>query len=296
LTRAAKNARILITSTRWHEDDLTGRIRNSAGKKSSPLANPTVITLPALATYTGKHPSDPRKPGEALWPWFKSKDELEAIRDLEPRDFASLYQQDPRPEGGTEWDAALFGDRIWFDDWPRDITLLVIALDPSKGKDAKHGDYSAFVVLARTADGTLWCEADLARRPTTRIVQDGFELYTRVERETDRRIDGFGVESDQFQELLADEYVRRSKEMGIQMPVYMMTTGGVNKEVRIRRLTPHFTKANIRFRATPSTRLLVRQLMDFPVGDHDDGCDALEYARRLAIELQHGKLRKGKGR
>lgn len=294
MTRAAKDACVLITSTRWNEDDIIGRIKIASSKKSSLFGTPVILTFPALATYGPRHPADRRQPGEALWPWFKSRAELEAIRDLEPRDFASLYQQDPRPEGGTEWDASLFSDSIWFDDWPRKLTLLVIALDPSKGKDAKHGDYSAFVVLGRTDDGTLWIEADLARRPTTRIVSDGFELYTRIEQETDKRIDGFGVESDQFQELLAMEYVRQSKERGIQMPVYMMTTGGVNKQVRIRRLTPHFTQRNIRFRATPSTRLLVRQLMDFPVGDHDDGPDALEYARRLAIELQHGKLRKGR--
>ena len=289
MTRAAKNASILITSTRWNEDDVIGRIKIAAGKKSAIFAEPIILTLPALAPHGQLAPGDPRKPGEALWPWLKSQAELESLRDFEPRDFASLYQQDPRPEGGTEWDSTLFDSSIWFDDWPRDIRLSVIALDPSKGKDAKHGDYSAFVVLVLTKCGTLWVEADLARRPTTRIVADGLELFQRIERETDFRVDGFGVESDQFQELLADEYIRQSKLTGIQIPIYKMGTGGVNKEVRIRRLTPHFTQRNIRFRATPGTRLLVRQLMDFPNGDHDDGPDSLEYARRLAINLQHGK-------
>ncbi|NLY02592.1 MAG: hypothetical protein GXY83_41465 [Rhodopirellula sp.] len=34
-----------------------------------------------------------------------------------------------------------------------------------------------------------------------------------------------------------------------------------------------------------STRLLVHQLEEFPVGDHDDGPDALEMAVRLAAEM-----------
>jgi hypothetical protein len=41
--------------------------------------------------------------GEPLWPWFQSAVELEKIEQLEPRDFAALYQQDPIGEGGTEW-------------------------------------------------------------------------------------------------------------------------------------------------------------------------------------------------
>ena len=35
------------------------------------------------------------------------------------------------------------------------------ALDPSKGKDAKSGDYSAFIKLGRDVRGYLYCEADL---------------------------------------------------------------------------------------------------------------------------------------
>ena len=59
-----------------------------------------------------------RKPGEALWPWFRSVAVLEKMRLLEPRDFYALEQQDPRAEGGTEWDANCFPDSIWFTDWP----------------------------------------------------------------------------------------------------------------------------------------------------------------------------------
>ncbi len=35
----------------------------------------------------------------------------------------------------------------------------------------------------------------------------------------------------------------------------------------------------------PSTRLLVHQLQEFPIGDHDDGPDALEMAIRMAAEM-----------
>ncbi len=293
MTRQAKDAGILITTTRWHEDDLVGRIKaKMALREIEPY---DVLTLPALATDQ-RHPEDRRQLGEALWPWLRLRAELEMMRQTEPRDFSALQQQDPRAEGGTEWEASCFPASIWFDDWPTGdgfLQFLTIGLDPSKGRDASHGDYSALVALARGRDGSLWVEADLARRPTPRIVADGIEFARRVQAETGLTLDGFGCESDQFQELLADEFVRQTKAAGFMLPIYKMLTGGVKKETRIRRLSADVTRKNIRFRATPGTRLLVRQLQEFPVADHDDGPDGLEYARRLAVLLWNGK-RKGR--
>lgn len=199
---------------------------------------------------------------------------------------------------GAEFPGAWFPESLWFHEWPPDcITLRVIALDPSKGRTTttskakleKGGDYSAFVLLARDRNGTLWVEADLARRPTAQIVRDGLILAKRFELETYGTLDGLGCESDQFQELLADQFLDLSRKLGIQLPLYKMLTGGIPKEVRIRRLTPYLAHGQIRFRDTPGTRLLVQQLQSFPIADHDDGPDALEYAIRLAIRLWNGK-------
>jgi hypothetical protein len=56
--------------------------------------------------------------------------------------------------------------------------------------------------------------------------------------------------------------------------------------MRIRRLGSYLSKRQLRFLAcSPSTRLLVEQLRDFPCGAHDDGPDALEMAIRLAEEV-----------
>jgi len=189
---------------------------------------------------------------------------------------------------GAEWPAAWFPEEHFAPWWPADgLQLRVVALDPSKGKKTDEGDYSAFVALARDRAGRLWVEADLARRPTTQIVADGCRLFARFAAETGGPLDGFGCEADQFQELLADQFVTATR--AVPVPLYKMLTGGVPKEVRIRRLTPYLSQGLFRWRDTPGTRLLVQQLQTFPVGDHDDGPDALEYALRLAIRLWNGK-------
>lgn len=282
MKRQAKNAAVLITSTRWHEDDLVGRIkRKMTAGEIEPFQ---IITLPALANDV-RPDYDWRQPGEALWPWFRSVAELEMMRRTEPRDFFALEQQDPRGEGASEWGPECFPASIYFDDWPKDLQFLTLALDPSKGKNASHGDYSALVALGRTPDGMLWVEADLARRDVTRMVDASIEFANRIHAETKIPIEGFGIESDQFQELIADQIAERAGAEWFSGIVRKMLTKGVPKEVRIRRLTSSITGHKIRFRATPSTRLLVRQLEQFPNADHDDGPDALEYAHRLANEL-----------
>jgi predicted phage terminase large subunit-like protein len=223
---------------------------------------------------------------EVLWPEGKPLYDLMLRRaEIGPIAFDTEDQGVPHSEESTEWPAEWF-DRsgIWFTAWPR-MTVMVIALDPSKGSDSKKGDYSAFVALGRAVDGTIYVEADIRRRSTDLIVDHGFELCDRVSKEIGREIDGFGIESDQFQELLANQFIERSKGTGFMRLIYKMTTGGLPKEVRIRKLTPLFASNVVRFRDTPGTRLLVEQLRDFPNGDHDDGPDAMDYARRLAVYI-----------
>jgi predicted phage terminase large subunit-like protein len=178
-----------------------------------------------------------------------------------------------------EWPEAYFGDWIWFDRWPDAVQLKVIALDPSKGHESGRGDYSAFAMLAIDGQGVLYVDADLSRRPTPQIVADGVELCQRF------RPDVFGIETNQFQELLGGEFtaeLARRKLIGI---VPWSIENRTNKQTRIRRLGPYLSSHRIRFRSgSPGTRLLVEQLKEFPLADHDDGPDAVEMAIRLAAE------------
>ena len=77
-TRQEKEGSILITLTRWHEDDLAGRLLELAEK--DPQADQwEVLLLPAVAEKE-RHPRDPRQEGEALWPGKYPIDELMKIK------------------------------------------------------------------------------------------------------------------------------------------------------------------------------------------------------------------------
>jgi len=123
----------------------------------------------------------------------------------------------------------------------------------------------------------------MARRTTSQIVADGVELYRRFQP------DAFGVEANQFQELLGAEFEAEFQRQGLLGVRPWLLDNRVNKQVRIRRLGPYLSARRLRLKSdSPSTRLLLEQLQEFPVGDHDDGPDAAEMAIRLAAELLHG--------
>lgn len=273
-TRMRPGGLIIVVQTRWHKDDLTGRIQEQAKSNGQRWLT---VKLPALAEQ-----GDPlgRAPGEAIWPEVFSKELHEKNKATRTTYYwQAMFQQNPQAEGGTEWPADWFGPEIWFNEWPDSWQCKTVALDPSKGTDAKFGDFSAFVLLLLGQDGILYVDADLALRNTSVIVEDALTIQRRFQP------DGFGVETNQFQSMLAVEMDRRGIETNTWMSIFGFNNT-TNKLVRIRQITPFLSNRRIRFKGgSPGAQLLVEQLRDFPLADHDDGPDALEMAIRLAGDL-----------
>jgi len=220
-----------------------------------------------------------------LWPQAESLYDLMCLRaTIGTAAFAAEKQGDPVDPSVCEWPSSYFDyPGFWFERWPDGLMLKTLALDPSKGQDAKKGDYSAYVKLGLDNQGVLYCEADLQRRDSERIVADGVEHVRRF------RPDGFAIEINQFQQLLVPDFQRVGHAQHVHLPIYTIDNQ-VNKEVRIRRIGPYLAQRQLRFKSrSPGTLLLVQQLKDFPVGDHDDGPDGLEAAIRLATDLLGGR-------
>ena len=216
-----------------------------------------------------------------LWPEAEDLYTLMRMRVESGRTtFEREKQSSPINPDLCEWPETCFDESIWFDAWPDGLQVKTLSLDPSKGTDARRSDYSAFVLLGVDRQGTLLVEADLARRSVSQIVADGVELCRR------HQPDAFGIEANQFQELLGAEFAAEFHRAGMLGVRPSLLDNRVNKLVRIRRLGPHLSARRLRFKSdSPSTKLLVDQLREFPIGDHDDGPDALEMAVRMAAEL-----------
>jgi len=95
-----KNGAIVIIQTRWHEDDLIGRLTDPLNPSyvEAEAEKWRVIEMPALAL---KGDVLGRMVNEPLWPERFDRDYLSTIRQTDVRGFQALYQGRPTPEEGA---------------------------------------------------------------------------------------------------------------------------------------------------------------------------------------------------
>jgi hypothetical protein len=125
--------------------------------------------------------------------------------------------------------------------------VRVQGLDPSKGADAKSGDYQAHVLCGLGRHGTIYLEAVLAREPVPLMVARALELAARFS-----PLDRLVIEDNDVLGMLVSEFTTRVREGGRVLPIEGVRQS-LNKVVRVRRLASYFGRGQIRFRKTPGT-------------------------------------------
>lgn len=296
LTRLEPGGKCIIVMSRRHPDDLSGRLL-AQNAQLEPSEQWRRIFFPAL-----------NDDGEALWPERYPTSKLLSIkRDHElagtPWIWSSLYQQDAAGASElTEWPASYWKEPFYYTDLPDfPPRFRLMYLDPSMGKDKKKGDFSALLYGLIDSEGTLWIDDPVLVRVTLDQLQDLAVAMVQT-----HRPDAFGIETNNFQELVATGiYARvpglcpiypynntRSEAitaLRIGAVVPKKSVAGKGKEVDIRMLlTPLLARHDLRIRDTPQGRILGQQLRDFPLASHDDGPDALAGMVRLWGDLLYG--------
>lgn len=146
-TRLEKDASVLVTLTRWHEDDLAGKLLKLA--EDDPEAEQwEVISYPAI--FDERNPkidkTDPRKQGEALWPNKYNIKTLQTMKKtIGSYEWSALYDQRPSPSSGG------IIQRKWFKYYkvlPKKFDEVIQSWDLTF-KDAKGSDYVVGQVWGR---------------------------------------------------------------------------------------------------------------------------------------------------
>lgn len=285
-TRLEPGGGQLISMHRWHPDDIMGRLKNTAAENDEEF-DWQILQMPAICTGHRDDPTfigngDPlafRDIGDPLWPERITLQMLKKFeQDRGPAIWQGLYQQEPIAPTMGGWDDRYFEDR-WIHELPPMETLKpkIVALDPSRGRKTRPGDYSAIVFLGQDARGDWYCQADLDNvRRTPQITIDAFKWQMRA------NPDRFVVETNGFQEVFADAFKAREYEVSdlvgraVRVPLIKIEHTSDKAERIAFRLDKHITSKRIWFVNDESTRLLVRQLKGEE--GHDDGPDALEMA------------------
>ena len=162
---------IVVIQTRWSENDMIGQLlENEMNVSEKGRENWTIVDLPALYEDEGDRPKLPEhcesipdwrtEVGQALCPQRYDVDDLERIREaVGSRDFASLYQQRPAPEGGN-----MFSPDWWqyynHDTIMPDFQRIMLSVDATFTANNKS-DYVVGVVVGQA--GSQFYVLDLVR-------------------------------------------------------------------------------------------------------------------------------------
>ncbi len=200
--------------------------------------------------------------------------------------YRSEYTDDPGTPEGAEWPAELFeGAGFWFNDWPADLQCKVIALDPSKGQDAKGGDYQAHALIGLgREDGILYIDADL-RHETPEAMCERTCYLAGDFGKTGRPVDSVILEDNGTMSLIEVAARLAMQKTKTAMPWRCLTQTDP-KPLRIRAISAYLYTKRVRLRNTPGARKLLEQWKEWPFGAVDDGCDAVGTAVREIERLR----------
>lgn len=253
-TRAEPGAAIVIMMTRWHQDDLAGRILAAAQEPWE------IIALPAIAE---EGDALGRQLGEALWPERYDADALDTIRrERGSHWWTAMYQQQPTArEGG-------FFKRHWLeivDVAPAEAISRVRYWD--KAATEGGGDYTCGVRMSNTAEGVFYIEnvirGQLSSGAVREIVKQTAQLdgqAVRVYMEQEPGSSGKDVVAD-YRRLLTGFAFRGIPATG-------------SKEVRADPLAAQAEGGNVKLMRGPWNEAFIDELCSFPLGAHDDQVDA----------------------
>jgi predicted phage terminase large subunit-like protein len=274
---------IILMMTRWHADDLAGRLIKEMEKGGDQW---TVVSLPAIAE---EYDLLGRKPGEPLWPERFPADHLMRIKAaVGPEWWAALYQQRPVLQQGM-----LF-KRQYFRYFDRDGDIYKLTASDGRVKNVKARDCWTFQTCdpaastRTTADyfvlgtWTVTPDNDLLLEDILRDRLEGPDQPKLFRQAYDRWHPRFqAVESAGLGKTLFQMLVRE----GLPVKDLQSTGQDLDKLTRARPAAVRMEAGSVYFRKNaPWMPEYEEELIAFDKGVHDDQVDVTSYAARCLVE------------
>lgn len=286
LTRLEPGGICILIMTRWHEDDLAGRL---LAQNSSLNGNRwEQLSLPAIAE---ENDALGREIGEPLWKERFDSDSLRKIREsIGSYWFSSLYQQNPVPAGNSIF------KREHFRYFEEQVTYYNLVVNPSNSKKVLKSETSVYAVsdlalsLKETADYTvvlIFAKLKSGEILILDIIRERFEstehlkLFSSINAKYKPVL--IGIENVQFQQSIIQQAVKS----GLPIKSLKPDKDKISRALPIAALLENgqiFFKRNAAYLDE-----FEKELLQFPKSKHDDQVDAFAYIVKM-INSQSGLL------
>lgn len=259
---------IIIIQTRWHEDDLVGRLTDPTNPKynAEEAATWKVINIPAIA---GDDDVLGREPGAALWPEKFGLPYLESFRRRNPVGFSALYQQQPTPEDGDFFKTDMLpGYRS--QDLPKNLRKYA-ASDHAVGTKQSN-DYTCLLVVGVDEWSNVWLlDCWWKREKTDKVVEAMIDMMQRHKPLV------WWAESGHISKSIGPFLFKRMREEKVYINIREQVPSA-DKVTRAQSIAGRASMGMVRFPTHAHWCERARQeCLKFPQGRHDDFVDTLAH-------------------
>lgn len=268
MTRRMGKKIVVVIMTRWHSDDIVGRITDL----ENPLCNRIeaqkwkIINLPAIA-----EDDDPlgRKPGEALWPDGPDEFDAEFLASqqrLDPLGFSALYQQRPSAADGVMFRRE---NVRWYDPENLPAELRVYAASDHALSEKERRDYTVLLTAGVDKQSNLYLLDCYWQRASSDKVVEAMLNTAAI-----RKPLLWWAGRDHITKSVGPFLRKRMMETNVFFNLVEVTPAG-DKETRAQSIAARMALGLVWFpKGAPWAEKAVEELMRFPNGTHDDFVDA----------------------
>lgn len=265
-TRLHPGGVVVIITTRWHMDDIVGRVQGN--EELAPRTK--VLHFRAISEFDEPQ----RKANHSLW---RARYPLKALKEIKatigPYDFAALYQGSPILTEKQEFKPQWYR-RITEKEVSMMRTRRILTIDTAMSKKAQ-ADYSGFCDNRINGENFWHLKAWRLRLGPEELVEHLFTLHAT------NHYDKIGIEKTAYLDGLKPFMDAEQRRRGAFLPIVELKHNQTSKEIRIRGLIPRYSSGSV-FHIDGECAALESEQAQFPFGINDDTLDAEAYQLQLA--------------